>query len=556
MRRLLTCSLLLAASMPAPAAATQDAVDAVFARYSQSNTPGCAVGVFKDGEIAYERGYGLADLNQNVPITPETVFYIASTSKQFTAFAVALLAEKGALSLEDPIRKHVPELPAWADGITVDQLVHHTSGIPDYLNLWEISGRSFTDEIPLSQAVELVARQKNLTFSPGSAWGYSNSNYLLLAEIVARVTGTSLRAFAQEAMFAPLGMTSTGFHDDPTRIVPRRAEGYVPDGSGGFRIARTSFALVGDGGLLTNVRDLLKWDANFYDNRLEGGQAFIDRIVAPGTLADGKPLTQPPYAFGLQSGSYRGLPAIQHSGGFIGFSAQLVRFPTERLSVAVLCNDISAPAAQLAIKVADLYLAGKPDPAPAPAPRAEVSGGAPVKVTVPEAVRTRWMGRYYVVPPGIIATVAASGDGLEIRSALGTVPLTPTSDETFTTPAIPGVLRFTAGQNGVPSLLIEGSAPASRLEDPPTLDAQALAAYVGRYESGELDTWFEIRTAEGALEMRRRYRPSWEKLEPIDVDRFTTMSGPLRFSRGRQGDVVGFRIGGGRIAEVQFEKSG
>ncbi|HEY6817274.1 MAG TPA: serine hydrolase domain-containing protein [Croceibacterium sp.] len=537
----------------APGDPPAEAIDAVFARHAGAGVPGCALGVFRDGAILYERGYGLADLEQNAPITPDTVFYIASTSKQFTAFAAALLIERGALSPDDPIRRHLPELPAWADGITVDQLIHHTSGISDYLSLWDASGRSYADEIPLSQAIDLIARQRSRSFAPGSAWAYSNSNYVLLAEIVARVSGKgSLRAFADEAMFAPLGMTATEFRDDAAHVVPRRAEGYAPDGRGGFTVARSSFALVGDGGLLTTVRDLLKWDENFYANRLAGGQALIDRVTAPGALADGTPLTQPPYAFGLQTGSHRDLPTVEHAGGFIGFSAQLVRFPTRHLSVAVLCNDAAAPAGALALGVADLYLGA----APAAAADAAAPPPVPAPATVAQDVLARWTGRYFITPPGIVVTIAAAGDGLGLRTYGGSSPLTTVSGETFAMPEVPGLLRFSAGLDGRPSLLIEGigqAAPAPRLPDPPGEDA--LRGFAGRYASDELDTWFAIRAAEGGLELKRRYRAAWEKLEAIDQDRFALAGGTLRFSRDAQGRVSGFAISGGRIADVSFEKT-
>src|SRR5438876_6046097 len=193
---------------------TSAAIDSVFSRYDHTGTPGCALGVFRDGRMVYQRGYGMADLNQGIAITPRTVFYLASTSKQFTAMSVALLAEQGKVRLDDPVRKYVPELPPYADSITVRNLIHHTSGIRDYLNLWALSGRSFADEIPEEVALDLIARQHAADFPPGVRFSYSNSGYHLLALIVKRASGLTLRDFAEANIFRPLGMRSTHFHDD------------------------------------------------------------------------------------------------------------------------------------------------------------------------------------------------------------------------------------------------------------------------------------------------------------------------------------------------------
>lgn len=541
---LLVLPLPAAAQDRPPAPAT---IDSIFSAYDHTSTPGCALGVFRDGRLAYERGYGMADLSQGIAISPRTVFYIASTSKQFTAFATALLVERGRIGLGDRVRKYVPELPAWGDSITVDQLIHHTSGLRDYLGLWDLSGRSFADEIPAEQALDLIARQRALNFPPGTQWSYSNSGYFLLAEIVGRVTGGSLRRFTQEAIFGPLGMTSTGFHDDNAVIVPGRAEGYEPDGQGGFRIVKTSFALVGDGGLLTTIEDLARWDENFYANRLGGGQELIGRVTTPGHLSNGQSLE---YAFGLMPGTYRGLPMVQHGGSFIGFRAQLTRFPTEHFSVAVLCNDYTAQPEALALKVADRYLAGRLGPRPVESDR---EAGVPV----PPARLDRLAGRYAVMP-GLVVSVVRAGDGLEVRMGDGPArPLRASSESTFTTTGGPTALRFSDGAAG-PALLVPGlgmSTPVPKLGPPPALGAADLAAYAGRYTSPELDTWFVIRGRAGGLEVKRRYR-DWEKLEPIDRDRFVAGGAELAFDRDREAKVTGFRLNAARVLGIAFVKAG
>lgn len=385
------------------------AIDAIFARYDHTNTPGCALGVFRDGRIVYSRGYGMADLNQGVPITPSTVFYLASVSKQFAAFAIALLAEEGRISLEDPVRKWVPELPAYTDPIRIRHLVHHTSGIRDYLGLWSLSGRPFTDEIPQEAAIELIARQRALDFAPGSRYSYSNSGYILMAEIVKRASGKSLREYTEAKMFGPLGMGHTHFHDDNSLIVPGRAESYERRGDG-YRAIRSSYALVGDGGLLSSIEDLVNWDHNFYQNRLGGGQALIDRVITPGGLDS----AQATYAFGLVPGNYRGLATVSHGGAMFGFRTNLVRFPSERLGIAVLCNDGSANPTVLTNQVADLYLAGKLGPAPEAS--ASRPSGPPETVPITAQQAAAYAGRYTSEELDTWAVVEARGDTLFART--------------------------------------------------------------------------------------------------------------------------------------------
>lgn len=327
-------------------------VDQVFAQWDKPDSPGCALTVIQDGEIIYKRGYGMANLEHRVPISSKTVFYIGSTSKQFTAMSILLLEEQGQLSLDDDIREYIPELPQYDHPITIRHLIHHTSGIPDYLALWQLAGRDFAAAMPEGEVLDLLTQQEPL-FAPGDRFRYSNSGYFLLSLIVKRASGKSLREFAEENIFQPLGMRDTLFYDDHTMIIENRADGhFYKDGS--IDVFNTSYDLVGAGGLYTTVEDLFLWDQNFYRNRLgQGEQALIDRMLTPGTLNDG---TELDYAFGLGVSEYEGLRMISHGGGFIGFRAELIRFPEQGFSVAVLCNLDCIDAELLALTVADIYL--------------------------------------------------------------------------------------------------------------------------------------------------------------------------------------------------------
>ena len=330
-----------------------DKVDELFAEWDKPDSPGCALGIIQNRKLIYKRGYGMANLEHNIPISSTTVFRIASTSKQFTTMSILLLAEQGKISLDDDIRKYVPKMPEYESPITIRHLIHHTSGIRDYLELMELAGMSDHDYYTDDEAVEMLARQKELNFKMGDEYLYSNSGYYLLSMIIKRASGKSLREFAEQNIFKPLDMNNTHFHDDHTMIVKNRATGYSPREDGGYRINMTTLDMVGDGGVLTTVEDLFLWDQNFYHNKL-GGKDVINQLLTPGRLNNGEKLN---YAFGLEVGDYRGLKTIRHSGTFVGFRAQMIRFPDQRFSVICLANLSTFNPTKLCKQVADLYLA-------------------------------------------------------------------------------------------------------------------------------------------------------------------------------------------------------
>jgi CubicO group peptidase (beta-lactamase class C family) len=336
------------------AAARTARIDRIFAPWDKPDSPGCALAVVKDGHVVYQHGYGSANLDYNVPITPESVFYIASLSKQFVAASVALLAQQGKLSLDDDVREYVPELPDYGHTITIQHLVHHTSGLRDYLTLMQLAGMRWEDVHSEQEILELVCRQKGLNFAPGEKFRYCNTGYLLLAEIVHRVSGRTLRQFAQQEIFRPLGMVHSHFHDDSTHVVPNRAISYAPAENGTFRVNYlANWNKVGSGGLLSTAEDLARWDRNFYDKKL-GGEEFVKTLHCRGTLNDGTVL---PYAFGLVIGEYRGLKTVSHGGSFMGFRTVLMRFPEQTFSVIILANLADVNPTALAQEVAKVYLA-------------------------------------------------------------------------------------------------------------------------------------------------------------------------------------------------------
>jgi CubicO group peptidase (beta-lactamase class C family) len=333
-------------------------VDSIFAQYDNTRSPGCAVGAIRAGEFVFARGYGMADLEHGIPLSATSVFRIGSTSKQFTAAAMVLLEREGRLSLDDDIRDYLPELPDYGETVTIRHLLHHTSGVRDYLTLMHLAGYRDADFATDEDVVAMLARQQELNFMPGEDHLYSNSGYFLLSQIVKRVTGTSLREYADAAIFRPLGMLHTHFHDDHTEIVPNRAIGYAPNSRGGFRISMTTLGMIGDGGVFTSVADLLKWDSLFYDAGANlppyrANSDFWHSMLTRGVLNSGDTLD---YALGLVHGDYRGLQTVGHSGAFVGFRAEMVRFPRERFTVICLCNLSRTNPSRLARSVAAVFL--------------------------------------------------------------------------------------------------------------------------------------------------------------------------------------------------------
>jgi CubicO group peptidase (beta-lactamase class C family) len=365
-------------------------IDAVFSRFTPDG-PGCEMGVFQNGRVAYEKGYGLANIEYGVPLTPTTPMIMGSVSKQFTAASIALLVEQKRISLSDEIHKYVPELADYGKPITIDHLVHHTSGVRDFWALVDAAGMRPDDGYTVDDILKLASQQKHLNFDPGAEYAYSNTGYVLLGVVVKRVTGKSLRQFAAEQIFTPLGMTSSHFHDDHNEPVRGRAFAYSPLPNNAWRINVWNNDIVGQGGLMTTVEDLQKWDENFYTGAV-GGKGFLARQLERGKLNNG---TQLAYAFGLEIGAYRGLPMVEHSGSTGGYRTDITRFPSVHTSVVTMCNVSNADAVTLAHRVADAVL-GAAFTEPMPAARAaRAQQQAAPTVTLSDAALSAFAGRFY-----------------------------------------------------------------------------------------------------------------------------------------------------------------
>ena len=369
---LVGCSPRSQASEPTPLPLRGDAaltaeVDQIFRAHDSTHSPGCAVAVVQEGQLVLSDGYGLANLDHRIPLRSTSVFRIASVSKQFTAAAILLLAQEGALSLDDDVRRFLPELPEFDRQITVGDLIHHTSGLRDYLVLLTLAGVPITDEVTDVQVLDLVSRQEELNFPPGEEFLYSNTGYVLLAEIVERASGQTLREYTDERLFRPLGMQQTHFHDDAYEVVPERATGYAVEG-GGYKEALLRMSVVGDGGLYTSVRDLARWESVFVgplpsqgDPRYGLARTLREGMTRLDHRAGGSRIN---YGFGTYRSALGRLETVEHSGSFAGYEANVIRVPSEQTSIIVLCNVSSAGAVRLSREVGRALLGNRTGPIP------------------------------------------------------------------------------------------------------------------------------------------------------------------------------------------------
>jgi len=390
-------------------------IDAIFETLPKDG-PGCALGVYSQGEAVVLKGYGLANLEHKVPVGPDTVFNIGSVSKQFTAMSAIMLANQGKLGLDDDIRKYLPEMPDYGTPITIRQLIDHTSGIRNYFDVLFLKGLSHRDPVTPDEVYALLTHLRKLDFPPGSQERYSNSGYFLLGRIVERVSGMSLARFEQDNIFGPLGMAHTHVHDDVNIVVPDRAYGYVRDPRGGYRTAGSQIEVTGDGAVFTTVRDLALWDADFYQGKV-WRPAIKAEMLRINRLTSGQPVAAEPgvyYAAGLNIGVRRGLNYVSHGGKDMGFMADLTRYPDQRLTVALLCNQIFR-IGDLSDDLADLLLADQytqPEPPSAPSsPRASPPVGRPI----PAAILKAAPGVYYSREIDGRYVIETTGEALSLR---------------------------------------------------------------------------------------------------------------------------------------------
>lgn len=525
---------LLAATQPSPDIVAK--VDAVFAAYAKPDTPGCAVGVARGGQIVLERGYGFANLEYDAPITPETIFEAGSVTKQFTALAVLLLAEDGRLSLDDPVRKYIPELDPSASAVTIRQMLSHTSGLRDWGTVVGVAGwRRGTRLFTHSHVLQVLAKQHALNFPPGTQWSYSNSGYNLAAMLVERVSGKSFPDFTRERIFTPLGMTRSSWRDDYTRVVKGRATAYDPARSG-YTSDMDIENIYGNCCLMTTVGDLLRWNENFRTATV-GKAATLQAMQTPAVLANGQKLD---YGLGLFIRDEPGKREVFHGGATAGYRAFLTRRIDDDLSIAVLCNRGDAGTGGFVDRVAKAFV---PPPATPETPK--------------KPVESMLAGLYRDSKTNAILRVSVRDDALRFG-------LRPGNGAALEQIA-PG--RYKAGLNGEIRFddaglhLMSGHKPEAvyvrTAEATPKLEE-----YAGTYHSDEADATYEV-AIEGGKLMAKLAPVRSGALTPTFTDGFVSESGDLvTFTRDAKGRVDGFDAkadfsaieGSARVERLHFSR--
>lgn len=523
------------------------AVDQLFAQWAGPDSPGASIAVIENGKIIYSKGYGSANLEYGVPNTPATVFHLASVSKQFTAFAIYLLAQDGKLSLDDDVRKYLPKLHDFGKVITIRQLLHHTSGVRDQWNLLLLAGWRLDDVITDDDVARLLFQQTELNFTPGDRFLYSNSGYTLLAMVVKQVSGKTLPEFAKERIFDPLGMSHTHFQNNYRVVVKDRAYSYARLPDGRYQYVALSYSTVGPSSLFSTVGDLARWDENFYTGEV-GGPALLAQMQEKGKLNNGKEIG---YASGVEIGKYRGLRTVAHSGGDAAYRTNILRFPDQRFSVVLLANAGDVRPASLSFKIADIYLKDRLQPAPDKPPL-----GDKPEVTVDPKMLDAYVGDYQL-RPGIIISFSKDNDHL-IARATGqpSVPMYAVSNTAFRARVVPAEVVFddtAEGGKAQNAILNQNGAslPLRRIVIiRPT--AERLKAYEGQFYSAELGVTYDVFVRDGALKVH--YPRGDIDLQPMGNDAFSGAFpiGTLTFVCADDGDCNALSINDGRVQKLRF----
>lgn len=537
--------LFLKAQSPQMASKT----DSLFANWNKPGQPGAAVGVVHQGKLIYAKGFGEADVETGAPITPQTIFHVASVSKQFTAYAIVMLAQQGKLSLDDEVKKYISEFPDFGQKITVRHLIHHTSGVRDQWNLLVMAGWQMDDVITKEHIFNLIKRQRELNFAPGAEYSYSNAGYTLLAEIVARVGKQTYPEWMQKNVFEPLGMKSTLFYDDHQRIVKNRAYSFYKAGNT-YKKSVLSYANAGATSLFTTVEDLAHWINNFRTTTI-GNPTTMTQMLERGRLNKGDTLS---YAFALEHGKYKGLAYYGHSGGDAGFRSYLCYFPKEDYGFIVLSNAAEFNPGGKAFEMANLYLASQlKETKPAAAP---VAAGAPKEVKIVPAVFDAYAGEYEL-QPGFTLSFKREGERFFTQATgQGQAEIFPSSDSTFFLKIVDAQVTFHKAKDGKADKLTlhqNGNHIARRVTSyAPT--AEDLKEYEGKYYSPELETFYTIKLADGKLQMIHVHHGE-TTLKVVSKDRVQVpwwFFQSVEMIRDSNNKISGLRASNGRVRNLWF----
>ena len=523
--------------------------DSVFQAFDRTDSPGCAMGVYENGKIRYARGYGMANLQHGIALSPRSVLDVGSISKQFTAMVMLMLEKEGKLSLEDPLRKYFPEMPPYADKVTLRRALSQTSGLRDLYVMWGQSGRVVAGDT--IDALRIITRSAEPNFTPGDKYLYTNSGWILAAQIVYRLTGKTLAQAAEERIFAPLGMRDTRYLSNAEMVMANAAESYAPQG-GAYRRDLSSYdgAIMGAGAVQTTIEDFGRWLDN-YDKATVGGRDIIEKMTTATLLNDGKPArsgaTQA-YAIGLNVGTVRGLPVVSHGGSWSGYRGHFLRFPSQQFAVATFCNLSTSGPDSLARKVAEVYLGDKMQPDSARAWTIALQGAA--RVEPPAANLKSLVGVWRNVERGEVRRTRLVGDTLFSTngSLTGGTRVIPIGDDRYR--VMNSEIRFTpAGM----FIRTAGDTVTFPRADTVPLTPARLAEYAGSYRNDEVEATHVWKVQKDTLVLFINDRRQGV-IEPTYRDGFVRGGSVIDVTRDSRGRVIGYLVESGRVRHLRFTR--
>lgn len=521
----------------------ENQVDTVFKQYLGTKGPGCAVAVVKEGKVILRKGYGMANLEYNIPTTPSTLFDIASLSKEFTGLAISTLIQQGKLSADEDIHKYLPDVPDFGKLITVSNLLHHTSGVRDWPEALHAGGWNYEEEAAFNDIMRMVKQQKELDFEPGSEYQYSNTGYNLLAAIVEKVSGKSFREYTDSAIFQPLGMLSTHFLDDKGTLMPNLAYSYQTDGKNYVKIINVLTAY-GSSSLYTSVDDLTKWMIHF-QQQLNLKNPVYTRMIEKSQLNNGKVND---YGFGLSIETDRGLKTISHTGGWANYRTIILFYPDEKLSIIILSSSGDGKVYDEYIKgVAGVFLKGK-----FKSQNAQSTISKLPAVKVDSMILKRYAGTYRW-KDGMVTITIKNGQIFFQYYGEDSYPTQAISDTSFFLNIAGLPVTFSKSVNGVVDSFTFRDSKGFRFA-PYAPTTTNLAEYAGIYYSNEMETEYKAMVKNGKLVLHQ-FRLGDMELNTFIKDDFWGDMGKFHFYRDARGKLAGFKYSGSRVRNLRFEKS-
>jgi CubicO group peptidase (beta-lactamase class C family) len=519
-------------------------IDSIFQKYDSKTAPGVAVGVVINEKVVFTKGYGLANMEYDIPITPASVFDIASVSKQFAGLAISTLVQEGKISLQDDIHKYLPEVPDFGKTITIDHLVHHTSGLRDWPEGLNVAGWRWDEAFTFTDIIRMVKYQKELDFGPGEKYSYSNTGYNLLAMIVEKVSGMSFRKWTDENIFKPLQMDHSRFQDDYSELTKNMAYSYHREGEV-YKKNMTGLTAVGSSSLFTNVDDLCKWVIHFSKQVSAKNPVYL-RMLEVNKLNNGENNT---YAFGLGLGNMDGLPIVAHTGGWAGYRTVIMNFPGENLSIILLGNNGDFDSHGTAGNVARAILKGKMKPQPGATDNIK----ALPTIKLKESLATKFTGLYQLSEGWYVTLTLENGQIMTQANGEDKFPTFPKSDSVIWIDAYNASMTFVTGKDGKVNMLRYRGFNAPKII-PVKADPLQMKNIPGTYYSAEFGTEYKIESKDGKMVMHHMRLGDFDLTgDMVKAGSFSSGIGMLTFF-GEQGKVDGFRLSRGRIKNIKFER--